>query len=156
MLQRGQEAYVCACACVKVCVHVCTCVHTCAGTIAVLGRLGWVTSTMNDTVLDNKPECLSQAGATISASEPDEVQDPELPQELWVIPWGWRWRMQGGNLKRWHPALHTTLLRKWDTCGPRAGQSQAQAAQGRNGAGWFLGRWLWLHCTTHWHNKYEK
>lgn len=62
------------------------CVHACAGTIAISDRLGWVTSTINDTVLDNKPECLPQAGATISAAEPGEVQDPELPQELWVIP----------------------------------------------------------------------
>lgn len=105
---------VCLCLCACACVHVC--VHTCAGTIAVSDRLGWVTSTMNDTVLDNKPECLSQARATILASEPSEVQDPELPQELWMIPWGWRWRTQGGNLKPWHPALpwHTILLRKWE------------------------------------------
>lgn len=66
----------------------CVRVHACAGTTAVSDRLGWVTYTINDTVLDNKPECLSQAGATIAASGPGEVQEPELPQELWVISWG--------------------------------------------------------------------
>lgn len=72
--------------CKGVCVCVYVCVHACAGTTAISDRLGWVTYIINDMVLDNKPESLSQAGATISASGPGEVLEPELPQGLWVIP----------------------------------------------------------------------